>query len=217
MPFDPAGARAQLIEVQVELQEAINKLTQAQEPPPATTVDDAVQPITGAKRKLPWGAKVSADFRDSVLWIEENLKLRADYLMACMAFETGVTFSPSKKNPASSATGLIQFMEATARNLGTTTAALAQMTAVKQLSYVYKYFRAFGPDLSDWDLADTYMAILLPSMIGKPLDAEMNWSQGAYRVNKGLDTDKDGKVTKREAYRKVLQMYELGSQPENMA
>lgn len=208
---DLVAVRNQLIEVRADLDSAINALS----------VVEVMAPVPGSveapTRRLVWGARVSADFRSSVLWIESQLKLNADNLMACMAFETGVTFSPSKRNPASTATGLIQFMRATALNLGTTTEALAKMTAVRQLAFVYKYFKPFGSDLSRWDLADTYMAILLPSMIGKSLDSPMAWSPGAYAVNKGLDTDKDGRVTKREAYKKVLAMHVLGSQPENMA
>lgn len=171
----------------------------------------------GAPGPICWGAKVSSDFRASVLWIEGQLGLKANFLMPCMAFETGLTFSPSKKNPASSATGLIQFMDATAAQLKTTTAALALMSPVQQLGYVYKYFKAFGGDLSAWDLADTYMAILLPNMIGEPLDAEMKWSSRAYAANKGLDLDKDGNITKREAVKRVFDLYKLGMQPENMA
>lgn len=167
--------------------------------------------------QLCWGAKVSKDFRDSVLWIQAQLGLSGNYLMACMAFETGTTFSPSIKNPHSSATGLIQFMSATAKQLGTTTEALAQMSAVRQLSYVYRYFKAFGNNLSHWDLADTYMAILLPSMIGKGMDERMSWSQQGYAANKGLDLDRDGTVTKREACKRVYALYDMGMLPENRA
>lgn len=208
---DLVAVRNQLIEVRADLDSAINALSLVEAAAPVPS------PVEAPVRRLVWGARVSADFRSSVLWIESQLKLNADNLMACMAFETGVTFSPSKRNPASTATGLIQFMRATALNLGTTTEALAKMTAVRQLAFVYKYFKGFGSDHSDWDLADTYMAILLPSMLGKPLDSPMNWSQSAHNVNKGLDKDRSGWVTKREAYQKVKDMYDLGSQPENMA
>lgn len=206
--MNSAALRKQLIEVVADLQVVIASL----EPPAVNPT-----PEPGKPGPICWGAKVSADFRASVLWIEGELKLPANFLMPCMAFETGLTFSPSKKNPKSSATGLIQFMEATAKGLGTTTAALAKKTAVQQLAYVYKYFRAFGKDLSKWDLADTYMAILLPSMIGKSLDSKMSWSNQAYAVNKGLDLDKNGQITKREAVAKVYALYKLGMQPENMA
>lgn len=204
---DQAQLRQKLIEVVADLQVVIA----AMEPPPANTA-----PVPGGHGPICWGAKVSKDFRDSVLWIEGQLGLKANYLMACMAFETGLTFSPSKRNPASSATGLIQFMDATAAGLGTTTAKLAAMSPVRQLAYVYKYFKAFR-GIDNWDLADTYMAILLPSMIGIPLDAKMRWSDKAYLVNKGLDLDKNGNITKREAVARVQALYTLGMQPENMA
>ena len=200
--------RERLIECIAELQAVVASL----EPPKPNPA-----PVAGTAGPICWGAKVSKEFRESVLWIEGELKLKANFLMPCMGFETGLTFSASKRNPASSATGLIQFMDATAKGLGTTTKALAEMSTVKQLSYVYKYFKAFGNDLSAWDLADTYMAILLPSMIGKPLDAAMNWTSGAYAVNKGLDADKNKVVTKREAYNRVKALYDLGMQPQNMA
>lgn len=173
-------------------------------------------PKPGNIRKLCWGSRVSLQFKASVIWIEEELGLNADYLMACMAFETGLEFKSNTRNPASSATGLIQFMRATALRLGTTVEQLAKMTEVEQLNYVYKYFRAFGADLSKWDLADTYMAILLPVMIGKDIESEMKWSEAAYKVNRGLDLNKDGKITKAEAAKKVQNMYDLGMRPENM-
>ena len=44
-----------------------------------------------------------------------------DFLLACMAFESGMSFCSSIRNAASGATGLIQFMPSTARGLGTTT------------------------------------------------------------------------------------------------
>lgn len=204
---DQAQLRQKLIEVVADLQVVIA----AMEPPPANPA-----PVPGGHGPICWGAKVSKDFRDSVLWIEGNGGPKANFLMPCMAFETGLTFSPSKRNPASSATGLIQFMDATAKGLGTTTAKLAAMSPVRQLAYVYRYFKRFN-GIEHWDLADTYMAILLPSMIGEPLDTSMKWPSKAYAVNKGLDLDKNGNITKREAVNRVLTLYTLGMQPENMA
>lgn len=174
------------------------------------------KPITVvAHRQLLWGAKVSSEFKAGVIWIEEQIGLDADNLMACMAFETGATFNPAERNKAgSSGTGLIQFMSFTAKNLGTTTAQLAEMSAVRQLSYVYKYFRAFGKDFSDWTLEDTYMAILYPKAIGKSPEWPMPWQYGkiAYRQNSGLDLNKDRVITKAEASSGVRRMAELGKQ-----
>jgi len=161
---------------------------------------------------LAWGAKVSSAFRDGVDdicsrfgWSEEH----ANWLMSCMAFESGETFSPRIRNGAGSgAIGLIQFMPSTAAYLGTTPADLTLMTAEQQLEYVYKYFKPYARRIQS--LPDMYMAILLPKYIGKP-DTEVLFQGGvSYRQNSGLDTDHDGKVTKKEAAGKVYEKLAKG-------
>lgn len=151
--------------------------------------------------ELPFGAKVSADFRERLVRLCKNLKWtpeHAGWLMACMAFESAESFSPSIKNAAGSgATGLIQFMPRTAIGLGTTVSQLATMSATAQLDYVEKYFRPYAARIKS--LSDMYMAILLPKYVGAGEESVL-FSEGiAYRQNSGLDRNKDGKVTKREA------------------
>jgi len=163
-------------------------------------------------RHLAWGRKVSQAFRDRLFEICQILGVEPDYLMACMAFESAETFSPSIKNAAGSgATGLIQFMPNTARGLGTTTAALAALTAEQQLEWVLAYFMPYKGRLKT--LADVYMAILWPAGIGKP-DGWTLWDKDSrpttYRQNAGLDLNKDGKITKSEAAAKVLAKLERG-------
>jgi len=135
-----------------------------------------------------------------------------DYLMAVIAFESAETFSPSIKNAAGSgATGLIQFMPNTARGLGTTTEALARMTAEDQINYVYRYLLPYKGRMRT--LADVYMSVLWPAAVGKPDDAAL-WSRAShprtYRQNAGLDIDKDGIILKREAAAKVQEKLERG-------
>ena len=99
--------------------------------------------------KIAWGKKLKADEKAKVIEIASDLKVSPDYLMACMAFETGETFSPACKNAAgSSGTGLIQFMRPTAIALGTTVEALAKMTVIEQLDYVYDFFKPFTGKLN---------------------------------------------------------------------
>ncbi len=170
---------------------------------------------------MAWGARVSPMFRDRVRAMARNLGGRAtpsDY-MACMAWEGGESFSPSVRNMAGSgATGLIQFMPATAKELGTTTDALARMTALEQLEWVERYFRPFAGRLNS--LADLYMAILWPRGVGQPLDYVL-WDKATrpttYRQNAGLDGNGDGRITKREAVAKVQAKLEKGLLPENRA
>jgi transglycosylase-like protein with SLT domain len=160
-------------------------------------------PISG--KQIAWGAKVSTAFKAKVIQISGNILVDPDFLMAAMAFESGQTFSPSVKNAQSGATGLIQFMPSTATTLGTSTAALAGMTAVDQLNYVEKYFNPYKGKLNT--IEDVYMAILWPNAIGKPNSFLLFSSPStAYNQNSGLDANHDGKVTKEEAAAKVKAM-----------
>lgn len=156
-------------------------------------------------RTLAWGNKVSAEFRDRLFEIAGILGIEPDYIMACIAFESAETFRPDIRNGAGSgATGLIQFMPATAKSLGTTVEALAAMSAVNQLDYVLAYLKPYRSRLRT--LSDVYMAILWPAGIGKP-EGWVLWDREdrptTYRQNAGLDLDRDGTITKAEAAEKV--------------
>lgn len=171
------------------------------------------------KAPLAWGAKVSPEFRDKVRAISGRLGCDPDDLMSCMAWESGRSFSPSKKNMAGSgATGLIQFMPATAKALGTSTAALATMSAVQQLDWVEKYFQPYKGRLAT--LADLYMAILWPLGVGKPMEYVL-WDKRnrptTYRQNAGLDINHDGAITKAECAAKLYGLKAEGLRPENVA
>lgn len=167
---------------------------------------------------IAWGAKVSQEFLDKVVSISNAFgwgPLQTSYLMSCIAFETGETFSPSIKNGAGSgATGLIQFMPRTAISLGTTVDALAKMSAVQQLDFVAAYFKPYAHRVTS--LPDMYMAILMPKYVSKP-DSSVLFSGGtAYRQNAGLDADKDGLITKREAAARVQSKFLKGMRAGNV-
>ena len=169
-------------------------------------------------RTLAWGAKVSAEFRERLFEVAAALGVYPDYLMACIAFETAETFRPDIRNAAGSgAVGLIQFMPATARGLGTSTEALARMSAVEQLDLVRMYFKPYAGRLHT--LSDVYMAILWPKAIGKP-EGYVLWSKGTspttYRQNSGLDVNGDHDITKAEAAGLVLAKLERGRLPGNL-
>ncbi len=161
---------------------------------------------------LVWGARVSAEFRTKLRAIAKELGVDPNYLMACMAFESAGTFSPSKRNAAGSgAVGLIQFMPNIARALGTDSDKLAALSAEEQLDYVQKYFHPHRGKLHS--LEDVYMAILWPAAVGKPMDYVLFTEPSVqYTQNKGLDSDHDGKVTKYEAAQAVRGMLAKGAQ-----
>lgn len=165
---------------------------------------------------LAWGKKVSPEFRSILLQGCNNLGIDPNWLMACMAWESGETFSPSKLNMAGSgAVGLIQFMPSTAKSMGTTSAKLAAMTPEEQLRWVFKYFAPWEGKLNT--LSDVYMTILWPKAVGKQESYVMfdrSKMPTTYRQNSGIDVNKDGLVTKAEAAAKVNAKLVKGMQPE---
>lgn len=153
--------------------------------------------------------KQKEEFNAKVKDIADNLDANPEHLMQVMKFETGGTLDSAEKNKAGSgATGLIQFMPSTAKELtkeDTKAAAIKvmeSMTPVKQLDYVEKYLAPFKGKLKT--LEDMYMAILYPKAVGKDSEfALFKKGTTAYWQNKGLDLDKDGVITKSEAAQKV--------------
>lgn len=169
-----------------------------------------------------WSARVSDEFIAETKRIAKDLGMTfqgTDELLACMAFETGGTFSPTIQNGAGAPYyGIIQFGAAAAKDAGTTIAQLLKMTNVQQLQYVYNFFKPYKGKLKD--LSDVYMRILWPAAVGKPSDYvlfdKMNTKSKAYVQNKGLDIDKNGKITKAEAAAKVMQKLVEGLHPNNL-
>ena len=95
----------------------------------------------------------------------------AGWLANLMNFETGGTFSPSIRNRHSGATGLIQFMPSTARGMGTTTDALAAMSAKDQMVYVEQYLMRKKKNSKSFSQpTDVYMAVFYPIAMGKGKD-----------------------------------------------
>jgi hypothetical protein len=165
------------------------------------------------KFNMAWGRKVDSAFAQKVISIARDFEWtssQVNALMACMAFESAETFSPSIKNGAGSgATGLIQFMPMTAEGLGTDTKTLAKMTAVDQLNYVRRYFAPYYRRIKT--LEDMYMAILMPKYIGAPKSTIVFTKGGvSYDQNKGLDANKDSVVTIEECAGKVSEKLVLG-------
>jgi hypothetical protein len=167
--------------------------------------------------RIIWATKVSKEFILGVRDIAKRLEMPtegANWLMACMAFETGETFSPTIKNGAGAPYyGLIQFGDAAAKDAGTTLEALLKMTAVEQLEYVYRFFKPYTGKLKS--LSDCYSRIIWPVAVGKPEDYvifDQKVRPTAYLQNKGLDINKDTIVTKAECAAKVQEKYVRGQQ-----
>jgi hypothetical protein len=159
--------------------------------------------ITGVRGN----ANVTPEFLREVEGVAQRVGAQPEHLMAAMSFETGGTFASDVKNPRSSATGLIQFMDSTAKGLGTSTSALAAMTPTEQLQYVEKYFEPYRGRLND--LESVYTTILA----GSPHDAnDVLFSQGekSFGPNRELDVNGDGRITAAEATAHVRQRMGAG-------
>lgn len=169
-------------------------------------------------RKIAWGSKVSPVFKARILWTADALGCDPNYLMACIHWESGGTFSANIKNAAGSgAVGLIQFMPSTAKALGTTTERLGAMTAEDQIRYVYEYFKPYAGKLHN--LGDIYMAILWPKAVGKPdhyVLFDRSRTPTTFRQNAGLDVNHDGLVTRAECLVKINERLARGLLPENL-
>ena len=139
-----------------------------------------------------------AAFIDKVRLISEHLGINPEWLMAVMYKESRL--NEKAVNSTGGATGLIQFMPATAQGLGTTTAALKAMSNVEQLDYVYKYYKPYQNKLTSYP--DLYLATFYPAALGKP-DSYIIGAKGSKvsSQNPGIDLNKDGEITKGEFYR----------------
>ncbi len=141
-------------------------------------------------------------FWQELLAVAERLKTEPAWLLNVLATES--LFDPATRNslPGQTASGLMQWIESTARSLGTTTRAIRRMSPVEQLSLIEKYFAPFHGRLNS--MADVYMAVFRGFILdGKDetVIAPLNNSrkeQRIYRLNKWLDLDKDRKITRGE-------------------
>lgn len=112
------------------------------------------------------------EFSEKIKKISKYLNINPNRLMWVINKESW--FDHKIQNKSSWATWLIQFMPKTAEWLGTTTEKLKNMTNVKQLNYVKKYYKPYKDKIKSYE--DLYLATLYPLAIGKP-DDYILWSE----------------------------------------
>lgn len=134
-------------------------------------------------------------------------KIGCDYkdLLGVMHSESGLNSKAT--NSKGGATGLIQFMPSTARELGTTTDALRNMSALQQLDYVEKFLvmvknRSALKGKAKLSAGDLYTLVFMPAKAGGEVIASSGTSY--YSANKGLDKNGDGMITKTELGNRVI-------------
>lgn len=151
--------------------------------------------------------QVSAEFAAKVKQIAARLRVNPNHLMAIMWSESRL--NPAARNPTGGATGLIQFMPATATGLGTSCEALRNMSAEEQLDYVERFFRPYAARCRSF--SDLYLACFFPVAIGKADDFILQTPQlSAARIarqNPVFDPNKDGQITAGEFREKLKSHY----------
>ena len=137
-------------------------------------------------------------FEDKLNRYANMLSVNPNWVMAICMIESGC--NPQAVNSISGATGLIQFMPATAKALGTTTAKLKSMTGEEQLDWVYRYFKLYSGRIHN--LIDCYFAVFFPKAIGKAdsyvLQTDKLSASTIAKQNKIYDLNKDNKITRGE-------------------
>ncbi len=166
-----------------------------------------------AELKKTWSKKkkdLSDAFYNKVIEVAKNLKCSPNDLMAVMYSESGLD---SKKLGKNGATGLIQFLPRYHASLGTSKDALLRMSNVEQMNYVEKCIQAnkkcagIKADKTI-DSGTLYALVYLPSRANQEVLAKKdNDSKGYYAQNKGLDKNKDGKITKSELATRLQSYY----------
>jgi soluble lytic murein transglycosylase-like protein len=150
----------------------------------------------------------TACFARGVRQVAGSLEIPPEWLMAVIYAES--RFDAAVRNHrGSGATGLIQFMPATARELQTSTQHLRALPPCMQLEYVYRYLQQvksrYGPFRS---LTDLYLGILYPRARGQDLCYTLySRPAKAYLQNRGLDENGDGRVTVSDIDRRLQRIF----------
>ncbi|UYE93574.1 hypothetical protein [Shewanella phage FishSpeaker] len=170
---------------------------------------------------LPWSKSVSPEFINQiyVLAREHGYSYEwTQWLMSCMHFETGGTFSSTIQNGAGAKYfGLIQFGTAAASDLGTTVEELTKLTPVEQLHWVFAYFNLWRKRGKTYtQLEDLYLTIFYPAAVGKNADTVIFLKDTVgYRQNNGFDFDKNGEITVGEICDRIYKVHFDGLLPIN--
>ena len=154
----------------------------------STTADVAKNAVRGAGPSAEDLAAIqSPEFNDKLNKIGQKLGVDPKDLLRIMKFETAGTMSPGKTNNKSQAVGLIQFMPDTARGLGTSSEELAQMSAVEQLDYVYRFY---APKVKPgMDVGDLYMLTFMPRYVHEKDDTVLGREGGGKLPGTNLSMD----------------------------
>lgn len=152
-----------------------------------------------ANAKGPW--KNDTAFVREVERVSSKYGFSPGALIGLMQSESGI--NPQARNPNGGATGLIQFMPATARSLGTSTDALYRMSRAQQMEYVDKFFAPYASGLRGASAGKLYAYVFLPGRAGRQSGVLTENPENYYTHNRGLDMNRDGRITIADLDRRI--------------
>ncbi|MBX7242725.1 MAG: transglycosylase SLT domain-containing protein [Bacteroidia bacterium] len=147
-------------------------------------------------------------FEEKVKEISLKLEIPPEWLMSVMYSES--RFDASAVNfRGSGAVGLIQFMPATATEMGTSTTHLQRLTHIGQLDYVFQYLNNIKSKYGKFDsLTKLYLAILYPKAVSQDACYVLYAKPSImYKQNSGLDENKDGVVCVSDIDKRMLRVF----------
>lgn len=153
-------------------------------------------------------------FETKVRSVAERLNIPPEWLMAVMYTES--RFNPSVRNhKGSGAVGLIQFMVPALTDLNSklktsySGADIERMDAGSQMELVYEYLNTVSSRHGHFrSLTDLYLGILYPRAMNKNSDYVLFANPSRkYKMNRGLDENRDGKVTVGDIDRRMQRVF----------
>jgi hypothetical protein len=147
-------------------------------------------------------------FGQRVQQIAAQLNIPPAWMMAVMYAESG--FDAGVHNhKGSGAVGLIQIMPRTATELGYRAEEIARMNPVEQLEVVHRYFQQVRDRYGEYQsLTDLYLGVLYPKARRQdPCFTLYARPSAAYRMNAGLDENRDGRVTVSDIELRMQRMF----------
>ena len=152
-------------------------------------------------------ANANGPWRKDAAFVKEVERVSSKYgfssgaLIGLMQSESGV--NPQARNNNGGATGLIQFMPATARALGTSTDALYRMNRAQQMRYVDAFFSPYASGLRGASAGKLYAYVFLPGRAGRQSGVLTENPENYYTHNRGLDMNRDGRITISDLDRRI--------------
>ncbi|HEY0098380.1 MAG TPA: tape measure protein [Pyrinomonadaceae bacterium] len=134
-------------------------------------------------------------FIKAVEEISARLGIDPAWMLNVMAFESGI--SAKAANKGSSARGLIQFMNRTARGLGLNNSnQFLGMDAMQQLRYVERYFKPYAGKMQNQ--GDVYAAVAGPAALFRRDRVLYRRGSKEYNANRVWDVNRDGVIVANE-------------------